>query len=514
MPADIDVTRHGIRPNDPALATANTAALRRLLDPYADGPVGMLVFPSSGRGDIYHFNGMVQVRAGIHMDLRQCRLKFSKATRENADHTFGFFTFIRDVWIENGEIEVDYDGSGGPNAGPALRIGSRQGYPFAQYPRGVFDGDDLEERRLPPQGAVKLRNLRIITNNPSTVPILLMGGLRGVVLENVVVDGQGKPGTGILYEFGWTSSHGDAPEENWTSSHASGLEFRHVRVLNLDKSSVGGSGLELTGAYDSVVEDLFVDTANTAFIWRPGEALNYRPGKTDAARAKQGITLRNITGMNVVNGISLVGAESSRGGYLRKANLAAADQVDLMRFSLDGFALTGDGTQGSGLFVSGPCEIRNGLVMGFFNNLVLSDECVQFGFRNCHFIGSANYGVRGNFGDTLSERVRLKNGEFRDCVIAGSHEIGVSLGNTQKVQLSQCRFGHHPDFDGIQETTQTCSVALTDTASGVLVEACFAAIPAGATPAYRSQGSGDRGNSIARSRGTTTHSPGLWKFSR
>jgi len=514
MPADIDVTRHGILPNDPALATANTLALRRLLDPKANGPTGNLVFPPLKGGDVYHFNGMVQVRAGIHMDLRKCRLRFSKATREEADNTFGFFTFIRDVWIENGEIEVDYDGSGGPNAGPALRIGSRKGYPFAQYSRGVFDGDDLEDRRLPPQGAIQLRNLKITSNNPSTVPILLLGGLRGVVFENVIIDGQGKPGTGILYEFGWTSSHGDAPEETWSSAHASGLEFRHVRVLNLDKSSVGGSGIELTGAYDSLIEDLFVDTANAAFIWRPGEALNYRPGKTDAGRAKQGITLRNITGMNVVNGISLVGAESSRVGYLRKANLAAADQVDLMRFSLDGFALTGDGTQGSGLFVSGPCDVRNGLVMGFFNNLVLSDECVQFGFRNCHFINSASYGVRGNFGDKLSDRVRLKSGEFHDCVIAGSRDIGVSLGNTQKVLLSQCRFGHHADFDGIQETTQTCSVALTDTASGVVVESCFAAIPAGAPQAYVSQGAGDRGNVIVRPRGVATHTPGLWKLSK
>ena len=68
--ADIDVTRHGILPNDPALATANTSALRRLLDPGAAGPVGNLVFPAARSGDVYHFNGMVQVRAGIHMDLR------------------------------------------------------------------------------------------------------------------------------------------------------------------------------------------------------------------------------------------------------------------------------------------------------------------------------------------------------------------------------------------------------------------------------------------------------------
>ena len=149
--ADIDVTRHGILPNDPALATANTSALRRLLDPGAAGPVGNLVFPAARSGGVYHFNGMVQVRAGIHMDLRQCRLRFSKAKREDADHTFGFLTFIRDVWIENGEIEIDYDGTGGPNAGSALRIGSRKGYPFAQYSHGVFDGDDLEDRRLPPQ---------------------------------------------------------------------------------------------------------------------------------------------------------------------------------------------------------------------------------------------------------------------------------------------------------------------------------------------------------------------------
>jgi hypothetical protein len=514
MAADIDVTRHGILPNDPALASANTTALRRLLDPKTQGPRGNLIFPSAKPGGVYHFNAMVPVRDGIHMDLRQCRLKFKKAARETADHTMGFFTFIRDVWIENGEIEIDYDGSGGPNAGSALRIGSRMGYPFAQYSRGVFDGDDLEDRGLPPQGAVTLRNLKIITNNPATPPILMMGGLRDVLLEDVVIDGQEKPGTGVLYEFGWTSSRGDAAEEHWTSSHASRLTFRNVRVINLDKARNDGAGIELTGAYDSLVENLFVDTANTAFIWRPGEALNHRPGKTDAARAKQGITLRNITGMNVVRGISLIGAESSANGYLRKANLAAADQVDLMRFSLDGFAITGDGKQGSGLFVSGPCDIRNGLVMSFFNNLVLSDECVQFSFRNCHFIHAANYGVRGSFGDKLSERARLKSGEFHDCVIAGSQLIGVSLGDTQRVLLSHCRFGHHVDFDGLQEATQTYSVALSDTASGVVVDSCFAAIPPGATQAYVSRGAGDRGNRLTNLQGVRTHTPGLWKISK
>jgi hypothetical protein len=457
---------------------------------------------------------MVQVRDGIHMDLGQCRLRFHKKAREIGDHTFGFLTFIRDVWIENGEIQIDYDGRGGPNAGPALRIGSRRGYPFAQYARGVFDGDDLEDQRLPPQGAVRLRNLRITTNNPSTPAILMTGGLRGVVIENVVIDGQGKPPAGIVYEFGWSSSHGDAPEEKWSSSHASGLEFRNVRVLNLDRASPGGAGIELTGAHHSLVDTLLVDTANTAFIWRPGEALNYRPGKTDAGLAKHGITLRNITGLNVVSGISLIGAESSNAGYLRTAGLRTTDLVDLMRFSLDGFALTGDGAQGSGLFVSGPCDVRHGLVMGFFNNLVLSDECVDFRFTNCHFVHSADYGVRGNFGDKISERVRLKNGEFHDCVVAGSRAIGVSLGNTQRVLLARCRFGHHPDFDGIQETRQTCAVALTDSASGVVVDSCFAAVPPGASPAYASQGSGDRGNALIRPRGDPSYTRGLWKLQK
>src|SRR5688572_22123548 len=119
MAADIDVTRHGILPNDLALASVNTAALRRLLDPTTEGPRGNLIFPSVRGGDVYHFNAMVPVRDGIHMDLRRCRLKFSKAAREPADHVMGFLSFIRDVWIENGEIEVDYDGSGGVNAGPA-----------------------------------------------------------------------------------------------------------------------------------------------------------------------------------------------------------------------------------------------------------------------------------------------------------------------------------------------------------------------------------------------------------
>ena len=70
------------------------------------------------------------------------------------------------------------------------------------------------------------------------------------------------------------------------------------------------------------------------------------------------------------------------------------------------------------------------------------------------------------------------------------------------------------DFDGLLETTQGCAVALTDTASGVVVDSCFAAIPQGATQAYISQGSGDRGNTLIRPRGDTTYTPGLWKLRR
>ena len=509
----INVVSYGIAPNQPSLAAQNTARLRELLDPMAAGPRGTLIFPNTLGADTYHFDDMIEVRDGIHMDLMKCRVKFTKAAYESGDSTYGFFTFVRDVSIENGEIEVDYDGTGGVNAGSALRIGSRHTYPFASFREGIFDKRDLEDNKLPPQGAITLRNLKIVSNNPAAHPILMLGALRGVTTENLTIDGRGAPGTGILYEFGFASTNDSAAFKDWSSSHASGLSFTNTRVFNLNPRISGGAGLELTGAYDSTVTDLFVDTANTAFIWRPGEALNYRPGPSDAAGSKSGIRLRNIVGMNVVNGIALIGAESSGGGYLAGAGLTAAQQTDLMRFSLDGFAFTGNGSTGTGVFVSGPCDVRNGIAQFFNNNVVISDECVQFDFVNCYFLNAADIGVRGDFGDKVFVTARKKRGRLEVCVIAGSTGPGLTLGNTDSVRVAHCRFGHHADYDGIDENSQTYGIALSDTARGVIADTCFSAIKAGGGGlSYGSQGSSDRGNTIINPQGDKTFAEGLWRL--
>jgi hypothetical protein len=51
----VDVRRYGIVANSAEAATANTAALRALLDPRAPDVAGLVIFPNSAGHDSYEF---------------------------------------------------------------------------------------------------------------------------------------------------------------------------------------------------------------------------------------------------------------------------------------------------------------------------------------------------------------------------------------------------------------------------------------------------------------------------
>src|SRR4051812_26596094 len=395
----MDVTSYGIVANNssPATVTANTTALRNLLNPTAvNGPRGTLVFPNPNGNSIYYFNDMVEVRDGIRMDLNGSTLNFKK-TRVAADSKRGFLTFIRDVSVENGSMNVEYDGTGAANAGPAIRIGGRDSYGFAGV-ADIFDADLAQ-----PMGNIVLRNLRIHSVNPSCPVILMNGGLRGVVVENLFIDGRDytvqppvdKPDTGIYYEFGAASKNGTSQQHLWSSSHATAMHFRNVVIRNLKSDSpTGGAGLSLIGAYECVVENLYVNKAFSAFEFRPGEALFYRPWLgNDSAGAKTGMTLRNIVGENISNtGLSLVGAEKCNPNtWMFPNNLTPAQQSDLMTFSVDGFAIS---AVGAGITVSGPCNIRNGTVRNAGNGIRVDEDCVQIQIENVRLLNSGDIGLR------------------------------------------------------------------------------------------------------------------------
>jgi hypothetical protein len=510
VPADLsypsapyDVRRAGILPNDSNLRTQNTEALKALLDPTKTGIRGRVVFPNTTGNDVYYLGDMVQIRENVHLDLMGCTLNFSKSYA-TSDDTMGFFTLIKDVTLENGAIVVTYTGSGTENPGSILRIGSRSGTRFGSYTSGIFDEDNDVQ-----MGNIVVRNMRLSTTNPNVAAVLMLGGLDGVLMENIELDGGGEASVGILYEYGWARANGSTLDEDWHSSHARNLSFRNVSVLNLDDAVEGGVGLELTGSYSAIVENLSVATAYQGFVFRPGEALFYRPWSRDEAGAKRCLILRNIVCTNIANtGLQLKGAEDSGAGYLSVLSLDPKDETDLMIFSLDGFAVAG-ATQG--INVSGPCDIRNGVTIDCGNGIVITDECTQFDINDVKVMDSTDIGIRASFGGALFSPARNKRGSIRNCQIKGSTGVAVSLANCDGVIIEACRFGYNTIDDGVAETTQTNAVALSTSASSVRCRSNYVATSGGAE-AYASQGTSDRGNCIEDPRGATTHSTNLWQI--
>jgi hypothetical protein len=490
----INVLRYGIVPNNPAAATANTTALISLLNPNNTGPTGRLIFPNTTGADIYYFNNVVQVRDGIRMDLMGSTLNFSKAFNA-ADNTFGFFTFIRDVSIENGSIVINYTGTGGVNAGMAMRIGGRDSYGFAQFPTGVLDQDSLIANGLPPMGNIILRNLRITSNNATAnanAILLMLGGVRNFLMENIVFTGIGAagPNCGLYYEFGAATKNGfPSTPAKWSSSHAHGLVFRNIWGFNLSTSITSDAYvISLVEAYSAVVENIFSYNCQGPFEFRIGEAHFFRPWAQDLTGVKRGITVRNLVSQGASNtapAAVLNGSQPSTAGYLSDANMIAAglpvltpaQKVDLMRFSLDGFSLDG------ALTIDGPCDIRNGAINGngtITNPLYLQAECQSFHITNVDVLNGAGPGIRANDISTYFPRTRI--GTIRNCKVAGNTGAGITLAGCESVLVENCQLGYNALYDAGNEATQTSGIQVDGTVGGGGVHAkeCFVTTSGGA----------------------------------
>lgn len=490
-PIPIDVQRYGIVPNSAAARTANTTALQALLDPTTTGPIGKLIFPPVIGSDTYYFDDLIDVRDHIHMDLMGCTLDFAKDYEESDDRR-GFLNFIRDVSVENGAINIVYDGSEGQNAGQIMKLGSRNNYPFGSFTSGI-DDEDLAV----PMGNIVLRNLRISTTNTLNTGILMLAGLQGVTLENIHIDGNDALQYGIYYEFGFY--HFDETAADATSSHASGLVFRNIFITNLDDSA--GAGLSLIGVNDALVENLHVDTAQSALVVRPGEALYYNRGAPYDGVAPH-VTMRNITAKNIAgSSMSLTGAEQDS-GYLSGEGLSESDQVDLISFSLDGFSLD------AAILCSGALDARNGTIRngGASGSLILTDECMTFNIENVSVLDGAASGIRASL-TGIWGTPRLKRGTIRNCKIAGNTGNGILLGNCQGVTVENCQIGYNTTYDAGSETTQT-GINVASTGRGVVARGNYVSVSSG--NAYVLAGTGDRGCELWNMQGTATHS-GTWK---
>lgn len=493
----IDVRRYGLVPNDTSARTANSNKLKALVDPTVTGPVGRLYFPNVGGNDTYYFNQIIQLRPGCYWDLDFSTLDFSKSYA-SGDNLMGFLTFIRDVQIENGAINVDYDGSAGTNAGSIMRIGSREGYPYSTYTGGLND-EDLST----PMGNIRLRNLALTSNN-ATHMILALGGIEGLTTDQVSFDGQSAATAAIYYEFG--DYHYSATASLRKSSHAKNWRLLSTKIKNVDSST--GSGIELVGAIAPVIQGLDVNTAGNALIVRSGEALFYNMGTPYQVGKKIPVKIDSVTVKNIATaGMNLTGAESKSGGYLSgEAGVTESKQVDLLSFDVSNFDIS---AAGYGILCSGPLLLRNGTSRGASGSggLVLTDECIQFDVDNVNILDGGNVGVRGNFTGIFGTP-RLKIGSIRNSFIAGNTGPGINLGNCQSVLVENCRLGYSTIYDGVSESTQTVGVNVTSDGNGVVCVNNYVSTSGGAN-AYVQAGTGTRGCQIYNPSGTITVS-GNW----
>ncbi len=504
-----DVRHYGIVPNSPTAASANTAALKSLVDP-AGRFSGALSFPNTTGADIYHFNDLIAFHDGIHLDLMGSTLHFAK-TGVARDSASGFIHAIRDFVIENGTIVSEYVFKGGYDAGNVLAFGGR-GRDTALFP-------DIYDRLLSaPMGNIVVRNLHIRggTSGGSTRGIFMLGGFDGVVIDGVVIDGQGQLTEGIYYEFGWATNEPREPQRY--TSHA-----RNVRISNLTVTNVVNEAFGAMGAYDIVIDGLRVSNCGHACLIGTGESLYYRPWVPSGdLRKRPSFVARNVTGEAITNmGIGVTGASKLSGSYLSNPpardnplGITADQQTDLIDFVLDRFSLRGS-FKNFGVWTSAHnAQISNGELHGFQRGIVTTQECTEFLIDRVKIWDSGSFGIQIGQAVTIHEPPRLSNGAVRDCVIAGSGTqapcAGLFVSTTRSCVIEGCRFGYDRVMDGKVDATQTQAVSVNADAFGVVCRNNNVSSTAGGAAAYLVAGPAGRGCRIESARGVATTS-GVWR---
>lgn len=457
-------TDHGVVANTPSAATANQAALRKLVSPTASGGdnafTGRVVFPNASGHDTYYFSALnVEVRDKITIDCQGATLGFTGAY-DSQNNGKGFLTFIRDVAIENCKIKVDYDGKAGVNNGSALRLGARAGYDF-----GGIQTKAGEEKLREPMGGILVRNVDITTNNPGVPAVLILGGVQDTTLDTVSINGADQALGGIYYEFGqWHYAGGKAGAANITT-HALNLRFKNIRV-----NHVADTGMSLVGAMTAFVDGLWVENARNVLVARVGEAGYYNMKGTPTAGMKAHIDLRNINGTHIAStGISMVGSESLLHGYLANDIKAlgseerAKAQTDKITFNLDGFNLAD-----SGIIVNAPrVRIANGTQKhGGARGIWIQSETTNFEFDNIKVLNNSGTGIASDPGGQIYSKARSRRGSIRNCVVAGNgagggHNAGIALSQMDGVLIDSCRFD--------SESTQGCGVTKQPNARNVTI---------------------------------------------
>jgi hypothetical protein len=478
-----DVRRYGVVPNQAAAATANTAALAALVNP-AGGFGGNLTFPNTTGEDVYYFNDMIPFHDGVHIDLMNSTLNFTKIGVAR-DTNAGFLHAIRDFSIENGSIVVDYTHKAGFNTGNALSFGGR-GNDCALF-TNIYDSLLASS-----MGKIVVRNVHISSNagGGEGRGILMLGGLDGVLLENVTIDGQKQLLQGIYYEFGWATN--EAKPYLRQTSHAHNFQVKNLTVSGVTREGFAGNGL-----YRAVIDGIKVHDAAGVCAFGPGESMFFRvwSGVSDR-KSKPNIIIRNAVGESISNlGISVTGATKISAAYMDNPpahdnpnGLTAVHQTDLLDFTLDTFSIAGTANNYGVSTSAGKAIIRNGKLTGFQRGIVTTQECTKFIIDTVNVLDSTGLGMQIGQGVSLHTPPRLATGIIRHCTVAGSGTerpaAAIAIGTTQNCLIENCRFGYDQSRDHKDERTQTQAVAVSADAFEIVCRNNFVGATADNAVAY------------------------------
>lgn len=432
----VSIRDYGVVPDDNTARTANTTAARKLLCTVANGGNANFQFRGSvwfPLGATYYFDGVLACRDGISLELEGSTLDFAKA-ESTAEDAAGFLYARRDFAVRNGYVNIDYTATV-QNRGNAIKLNAR--YADADQGAGQYFLNNFEEDQSPGgtvmpymPGNIELRNLRITSNNPKAAMIQMVGGLKGVTMENVFLDGQNLAYSGIDYEFGGAT---DEPlNENEKSSHGRNFHFRNIEAKNLN-SAGSGVAVGIRGAYNVTVENLFVRDAKGVLAFSPGEAENYNPGADDVAGVKFDNYFRNIIGQNITGTAFSFGGNEQWTGYLSPLATQAQANVEgyttgLTKITFENFKATSSGAGGNGISSSaGRLILRHGRLVGFING-IFDEGTRDLISDDVDILDSTGDGVRFTVGSIYPSGWRDRNVRFVGGRVSGNGGAGAGHG--------------------------------------------------------------------------------------
>jgi hypothetical protein len=529
-----NLLRYGIIPNSSGAAASNATILQGLLNPLIAGLTGTVYSPNTTGSDVYSFGDICPVRDYVDLDLGGTTWQLNKLVVSAYDANAGFLFGVRGVKVHNGNLTINY-----PNGVmAAVAIGARGNEAFGGVAGWPFQNSyDATLITLPAgsQGRCRVYDLNISTNSPASNPILMTGGLDDVIIEMVRVDGTGVA-SGVYYEYGYATD-GSGVGSARLSSHAKNLIIRNCYFQNI----IGGlaTAVELVGAYQHLVENIYGKNCGTMGIGRSGESMFYQPWADDLVGKKATKIWRNINGQSLTShGVIFQGTTIASGTYLgdgldgpivvgnpplTAAQLAAAE-IGLGRFILDGATLGGV-TGFYGVLLSAESQsLRDVTASGFTSGIVAYNEAEMIVLETCKVAGCSGTGFDLSLGNNnadspTSPPYARKKITARNCIAINNgtaspgNSPGFNIANDDVAILENCRSGAEAAFgDSADDTTQGNAFSVGTNAQNVILRGCHAGPQLGGCFAYYNVVNAPNfaaGNTVSNPTGVVTYQ-GAW----